>query len=279
MRALTFLVLAGWAISGPALAAEEAELAGKDACLMCHEPSAGFLSSVHASKECEDCHGPGSLHVDAGGDASLIRTPNAPDWSTACLSCHVKGERNIGRFAASPHGQNKVACIDCHRIHPEKATFGLVKASDPSLCVSCHSSVEAAFRKPFHHPVLEGGMKCTDCHNPHSDKTESMRRLEIVSSNGCASCHADKKGPFIFSHAAVETGGCLSCHQNHGSFNSKMLVRSDVFQLCLECHTFVPGVASSQPPSFHDIRSPRYRNCTTCHREIHGSNVNPLFLR
>ena len=35
----------------------------------------------------------------------------------------------------------------------------------------------------------------------------------------------------------------------------------------------------SQPPSFHDLRSPRYQNCTTCHITVHGSNTSPLLLK
>ena len=39
------------------------------------------------------------------------------------------------------------------------------------------------------------------------------------------------------------------------------------------------GGSSAQPPAFHDIRSPRYQNCTSCHARIHGSNSSHLFLR
>jgi hypothetical protein len=32
-------------------------------------------------------------------------------------------------------------------------------------------------------------------------------------------------------------------------------------------------------PAFHDLRTPRFRVCSTCHVKIHGSNVNRDFLR
>jgi nitrate/TMAO reductase-like tetraheme cytochrome c subunit len=57
------------------------------------------------------------------------------------------------------------------------------------------------------------------------------------------------------------------------------LTRNRVAQLCLECHSMSTGTLASQPPSFHDLRSPRYQNCTTCHLRIHGSNASPQFLR
>ena len=34
----------------------------------------------------------------------------------------------------------------------------------------------------------------------------------------------------------------------------------------------------TQSPS-HNMADPRYRNCTTCHVRIHGSNADPQFLR
>ena len=59
-----------------------------------------------------------------------------------------------------------------------------------------------------------------------------------------------------------------------------MLTRSTVAQLCLECHSNITGTTlGSQPPSLHDLRSPRYQNCTTCHTAVHGSNVSPRLLR
>ncbi|MFZ0429807.1 MAG: DmsE family decaheme c-type cytochrome [Acidobacteriota bacterium] len=258
---------------------EPRERVGRDTCLMCHEVSNGFLTSPHASVECESCHGPGSAHVDSGGDTALIRTPTASDWPQTCLTCHATGAGHLADFMQSQHGANQVSCLDCHQVHSEKSVFKLLKQPANELCISCHKATEATFRKPFHHPVLEGGMKCIDCHDPHAEPSQAYHRLDTFAQYGCTSCHADKKGPFVFPHPAVEEGGCMTCHEPMGSFNSKMLVRSQVYQLCLECHTRTPGVASSQPPAFHDIRSPRYRNCTICHREIHGSNVNPLFLR
>ena len=58
------------------------------------------------------------------------------------------------------------------------------------------------------------------------------------------------------------------------------LTRPTVSQLCLECHSPISGgTLGSQPPSFHDLLSPRYRNCTTCHVAIHGSNSSPELLK
>jgi nitrate/TMAO reductase-like tetraheme cytochrome c subunit len=61
-----------------------------------------------------------------------------------------------------------------------------------------------------------------------------------------------------------------------------MLNRSAITALCLECHSrslTATTVITSQPPSFHNLNSPTYQNCTTCHVMIHGSNFDRLFLK
>lgn len=271
------LVIAG--MLAAAQEPEEPELAGREMCMTCHEVTKSFLGSVHGAQECESCHGPGGAHVEAGGEPELIRGTAWTRWTESCQSCHASGERGLAGFEHSAHGRAQMDCLECHSPHPAEGGFRLLRAKATTLCTSCHTSVEAEFRKPFHHPVLEGGVGCIDCHNPHGDAGGAMRRLQLVPEYGCTSCHADKKGPFVFDHPPVAAGECQTCHSPHGSFNSKLLIRSQVHQLCLECHSLTPGVAVAQPPSIHDLRSPRWRNCTTCHREIHGSNVRPGFFR
>ena len=79
--------------------------------------------------------------------------------------------------------------------------------------------------------------------------------------------------------------GCASCHEPHGSVNPRMLARQEVRFLCLECHAALPSAPSTNsalgvvPPAFHDLRSPRYQNCTVCHQKIHGSYVDRDLLR
>jgi len=69
---------------------------GADTCTTCHsDVAANFRHAFHAQQgvECEECHGPGSLHVQGGGDVSKIisfRQRSATDANGVCLSCHVQ---------------------------------------------------------------------------------------------------------------------------------------------------------------------------------------------
>jgi DmsE family decaheme c-type cytochrome len=135
-------------------------------------------------------------------------------------------------------------------------------------------------------------MNCSDCHNPHGSPAATWRmgiRPRMVAHSlgneeACLKCHTDKRGPFAHEHPAVRVDGCESCHSPHGSTNAKLLKRTSVFTTCLECHngagTFgrqADGITQQSPT--HDMRNPRYQNCTTCHVRIHGSNADRLFLR
>jgi DmsE family decaheme c-type cytochrome len=140
-------------------------------------------------------------------------------------------------------------------------------------------------QKPFTHRVVEGGvMDCSSCHDPHGRPGRESLRLTRMGEPPCLSCHSEKRGPFVFEHPTGQSVGtaadCFRCHEPHGSSNPKMLLRANVYQLCLECHSPIkPNTIGSQPPSFHDISLPRYRNCTTCHVAVHGSNLSPRLFK
>jgi len=142
--------------------------------------------------------------------------------------------------------------------------------AEPDLCFRCHAEKRADFALPYHHPVREKFMGCTSCHDPHGTFTLGQMRTRH-NEPVCAKCHEDLQGPFIFEHPAGRAAGCQACHQPHGSTNPKMLTRARVQFLCLECHPATPAS--------HDLTQERHRNCTVCHRKIHGSNLDRLFFQ
>jgi DmsE family decaheme c-type cytochrome len=142
-----------------------------------------------------------------------------------------------------------------------------------------------SFQRPYGHKLPQGAMSCVDCHDPHGSVLPKSIQTFAANDKGCFKCHGDKRGPFTFEHAPVKLEGCNACHEPHGSANPRMLVRQEVRLVCLDCHSNLPVPKPSNaaigvtPPAFHDIRNPRFRNCTICHNKVHGSYVNRDFLK
>ncbi len=152
------------------LANAQADRVGSDMCGVCHDDvHSSFGNTLHRDNDCEDCHGAGSQHVEAGGDLTLSFTEQPAGWATLqCLHCHQDNAEQSG-FLNSAHGRNSVSCVACHQVHPTPSNFGLLKEEEKDLCTSCHPATRADFRKPYHHPVMEGAVLCSDCHSPHSE--------------------------------------------------------------------------------------------------------------
>jgi len=232
---------------------------------------------------CTTCHGDGAKHMESGGDAKLIHGFHGVEGAQDCVSCHDKAPGEHGSFTTGFHANTAaVNCLSCHSVHKTapKTEHMLAKAPG-ALCGTCHLSETASFaNKPYAHRLNRGGMTCLDCHAPHDRRGQPVK-MTTAGELPCLNCHAEMRGPFVFDHVTGSAGTCLSCHQPHGSNNPNMLLWSQVSQLCLSCHsqTGGPPTLGSQPPSFHNISLPRYRNCTTCHVAVHGSNLSPQLLK
>ncbi len=289
------------AAPAPPTDTKPAEYVGSETCQGCHEDIFNaFQKSPHhlvetdkkrgwETKACESCHGPGSKHAESASAAD-IRNPaklNPAEADRACLTCHLNQPTHVGRIYSS-HAKNQVSCVSCHSVH-KNGPNGLVARKAPEvnqLCAKCHADVWASFQRPFKHRLPEGAMTCVDCHNPHG--TLLARSLQTARANepGCGKCHGDKAGPFPFEHAPVKVEGCMACHEPHGSANPRMMTRHEIGFVCLECHSNLPaptlpanGTLGTSPPAFHDLRTPRFRNCTLCHQKVHGSYVDRAFLK
>ena len=216
-----------------------AEYAGSEACADCHDGITGaFHDATHAllvaqgdnakNVGCESCHGPGSLHVESGGERHTIVNPSkSPE---ACFACHLDVR---GDFAL-PHAHpvtggplaltsGKVGCNDCHEPHvgPAMRAGGAQVLAEKDLCTSCH----IAQRGPwvFEHEALREG--CTACHAAHGSVNEAM--LTERDTSVCTKCHFQEQttpGSILIGgrdHTSLlGRGTCFSggCHEAvHGS--------------------------------------------------------------
>jgi DmsE family decaheme c-type cytochrome len=286
--ALGLAAVAGLLAGGAAAATSED-------CAICHEDLvAAFALTPHAldrpdAPGCESCHGDGTQHMDEGGDPSLIRYPKGAEGAAMCLGCHAGTSHAFNRGAV--HARAEVHCFSCHRIHPDdtpapamlrssEATPLVQAAASTDLCVTCHQRQARAFSRPYGHELGRAGVECVSCHNPHGGPGERSLKVDRSGETVCVTCHSDLEGPFVFPHVIGQVGGCLTCHEPHGSSNPNALKRARVDQLCLECHSTIGGgTLGSQPPAFHDLYNPRFRNCTVCHVAVHGSNTSPGLLK
>ena len=88
-------------------------------------------------------------------------------------------------------------------------------------------------------------MVCTTCHNPHGSTNVKQLRAGNYVNEACYSCHAEKRGPFLWEHAAGRES-CTTCHDPHGSNNDRMLVARTPM-LCQRCH-----IGTRHPSTIYD---------------------------
>lgn len=258
----------------------DAEYTGSANCIMCHgdrvpESLLNHVAVIDNNPDndeygyaCESCHGPGGNHM---GNAAGILNPAilSDDIVTEiCLRCHADLDQvNLDDWMASEHYFAEVGCVECHSVHSDNEWY-LATSDRLELCYTCHAEKRAEFNMRSHHPVDEGQVGCDSCHNVHSGRYDTQ--LINEGDELCFTCHVDKQGPFIYDHpVSMASGGdgCMTCHFAHGS-NSDELLRLP-HRLCLQCHT-------DRGPDMHFAGT-----CWSagCHVELHGSNIDPLFLR
>jgi DmsE family decaheme c-type cytochrome len=267
---------------------------GADTCLNCHDedneyPVFPIFKTKHAekadartpfghdNKQCESCHGAGNTHTKAkkadkraGNIINFGKNAWTPvkEQNEKCLSCHQNHQR-IG-WKGGTHEFNNVACASCHTLHKAKDPV-LDRQKQAAVCYDCHAKERAKFQQASHHPVKEGKMACTECHDVHGDNATGLMVKASVRQK-CVSCHAEKRGPFLWEHAPAAED-CNLCHTSHGS-NQPALLKKRVPQLCQECHS---------PMNLH--ANVRYdggklpnnmfmgaKGCLNCHAQTHGSN-------
>lgn len=123
------------------------------------------------------------------------------------------------------------------------------------------------FELPFSHPEPEG---CATCHSAHGESRLAERAA--LREETCVECHIEYRGPFLFGHEGERGEACMGCHQPHGATNRRLLEYADSRSLCMSCHVTLEGFHVQNPGSI-------FKDCLSCHTEVHGSNWSRELFR
>ena len=266
----------------------EGSYLGADTCADCHQDK---IETMHDSPHgqsvdkrtpfgdegCETCHGPGELHFDTEGNCIISMTgrygESVEQRNNVCLDCHQTGDRM--HWLSSTHEAEDLACVSCHSIHEPNDV--IERTTQTEVCFECHKDIRSQTFRASSHPIRDNKVICSDCHNAHGSVGPSSLKQFTVNEN-CYSCHAEKRGPFLWEHYPASED-CTLCHRVHGS-NHQALLNKPGPQLCQQCHANITGRGSGHIRNFLDSSdigagSARFKvgmNCANCHSKIHGSN-------
>jgi DmsE family decaheme c-type cytochrome len=196
---------------------------------------------------------------------SIVARDNA-----MCLNCHKKSA--LTHWQGSVHDNGQTRCTDCHSIHVTNDPIN-TPVGQLNRCGTCHGSAKNQHKRFSNHPIAKGKMSCTDCHAAHDSHQQNLLHGDSINES-CYSCHAAKRGPFLWEHSVVGED-CTLCHNPHGSNHPDML-KQRAPMLCQQCHGasghsgFMPTLnAGGQVlPSVFVIG----KSCLNCHSKVHGSN-------
>lgn len=289
LRTGMFLVAAGLYLGSGASLAQGSDEADSERpepkpCIECHEAFFGIADSKHfvqgdkrtprgSGEECTACHGDTSQHNRTPRKKGLVpvvfgKKADAGPQNEKCLSCHQTGTRI--HWQGSAHDRSKTACASCHKAHAAKDPV-MVEETQAGVCFECHKDRRADMLKVSAHPLKTGFFACSSCHASHGSTTRALMQKNTVNDT-CYTCHADKRGPFLWEHRPA-VDDCTNCHNPHGTSNAPML-KVRMPYLCQSCHQAVqhPSGAFSGSDLTAQSAFAVGRACANCHQKVHGSN-------
>jgi hypothetical protein len=217
-----------------------------------------------------------SIHFQEG---LPVPTAGAPIVSNdTCLGCHGTPGLSMtlengdvldlyvdpATYAASIHGQDGYACVQCHTNlgeYPHPA-FSATDLRDATLqltgvCDRCHSGEYTLTLDSVHAAAQAAGIKeaavCTDCHGSHNiqqwtDPTtgELLPEARLNIPTTCAKCHNaiyqkynnSVHGAALREQDNTDVPTCIDCHGVHNIGNpttAEFRLKSP--ELCAGCHT------------------------------------------
>jgi len=214
----------------------------------------------------------------AAPNANPVNAPAAQMDNSDCLVCHsspmfvtyMPSSEKLSltidedKFNKSVHGENKLACTDCHTDftsfpHEDLKANSLREFSTTyyMTCKQCHAEQYNKVLDSVHQRALAGGNTnaavCSDCHNPHeqtriTDKAtgEILNTARMHIPETCARCHSTIYEAYktsVHGNALTQEGNtdvptCIDCHGVHNIQNpTTVTFRNSTPFLCAKCHT------------------------------------------
>ena len=183
---------------------------------------------------CEECHGPGSLHVANPRGVSLEIDRDAE----LCGQCHLRGAPEAvnasGGFIRHHEQyeelfQSKHAVIDCVQCHdPHVGVVQLRQAGEQTTrtqCENCHFKNDK-YQNSEVHPAL--GVECIDCHMPRlvksavgdAEKFTGDIRTHLMAIDPDQVGQFSEDGSEALSQISLDFA-CRHCHVEGGSASEK----------------------------------------------------------
>lgn len=220
-------------------------------CMVCHEAYVkSFQHNVHRGQSCEQCHGPGSRHIQSRGQdpTSILsfKKLNPPEKSELCLKCHEQTACTPGAlWRTSPHAHNGVACTDCHTSH-----YNVPPGTPPTQLADAEAQPMQRL-VAFIQEQPPADMETLRAESNH---------LGALTPQVCYRCHSDMMRQAEIAHPHQIGGAtgfdCTTCHDPHGKVREESRT-----QLCLKCHN-----ENTPAMAWHSSTHARYGvACTDCH--------------
>lgn len=193
-----------------------------EACIVCHAGRPQAVANreglyrdppfAEAAIGCENCHGPGELHiaeklrgVRAIPDTSIVNPARLPKRlaENICLQCHEAGDTRV-LLPGKRQGDYRPGTPLIRTL----AIFGLDSGSDRGDLLGHHGSMTSSrcFR------ASGGALSCLTCHNPHEQPSASAAPEYFRAK--CLGCHKDQdcRLGLEVRRRQKTPDNCIGCH-------------------------------------------------------------------
>jgi len=200
-------------------------------CFSCHnghmrqvkDANNRYENPIHTGIGCEDCHGPGDLHVRQTKKEELSDIPD-------------NAKTIVNPVKLSPERRNDV-CLQCHiegkswALHDMKSWFDF----RPGLLLKNHRSVYTTSRQTKHTFLVadtgnrmflspcfigsHGQLTCDFCHSSH--RTYEVDKIKF-NRQSCMRCHPIEGLPMRESRFIESRENCNRCHMNKAPIDNTL---------------------------------------------------------